>query len=142
MAPSNFPSGSSEDGLGKSIMRIFFGAALGIGISYCATFGFNKLLNDREYIGESYYSISRADGLFSYTELSRSNLYDEVTKTDFFDGKTITDNNRDGIVDKLKIRKIGLTREVTREKDYEQYKKEFDEADKILANTKKRFKVE
>jgi len=129
-------------GLKNKIIGACIGATLGIGISYCTLFGFNKLIFDREYIGESYYSISRADGPFSYTELSRSNLYDEVTKTDFFDGKTITDKGKDGIVDRILIRKIGLTREVTREKDYEQYKKEFYEADKILRETKKIFKVE
>jgi hypothetical protein len=143
MAPTNFPSTSgSKNSLGKSIIRIVFGVALGIGYCYGINSCVNKFLNDREVIGENYYSISRGDGFFGYTQLIRGNLYEEVHKSGLLESETITDNGKDGIVDEITIYNIGLIREVTREKSYEQYKKEFDEADKILADTKKRFNVE
>ena len=118
---------------------------------YASCFGLNNLFFNRAYIGVNNHSVTRTDGAFSHTELSRyhsdSYQHDEVHQFRLFgttrfisDGGLDVEN--DGLVDKIYISGpmfSRVSRELTREIHYKKFKEEFDNAGKILAETKKRF---
>ena len=122
-----------------------------LGASYVSCLGLGFLVFNREHLGVNYRSVSRIDGAFSHTELSRyhsdSYQHDEVHQFRLFgttrfisDGGLDVEN--DGLVDKIYISGpmfSRVSRELTREIHYKKFKEEFDNAGKILAETKKRF---
>jgi len=137
--------------MSENSSRLIKKIALVGGIYYLTALIGNHIIQDDNYSGGNYHSVSRADGAFQKTELT---VYtncdykeDEVYHFKLF-GSTcfINDgglhNKNDGLVDKLYFPGSIFSRlsgEYTREHDYNRLKKEFDKADKLLAKTKKRF---
>ena len=124
--------------------------AIGCGIGLFAI-GVNNFVSNREYINGAYHSVTRADGYKGCTELimyhNGDYKEDRVIQHKcigpskyIYDGGL--DGQNDGLVDRIYIPGSAFTSftgELTREHDYVRFKKEFDDADKLLADTKKRF---
>lgn len=135
----------------KKIKKMaFVGGVLGIFLA--PQILLNELVYNAEYVSENYHSISKPDGLFmNHTDFrkfqSGNYMSDEVYQSRFLTpSRVITDGGMwgeyDGLVDRIYIRgpRIGgVTGVLTRKTNYEKHKDEFDNADKILIETKKRF---
>ena len=130
--------------MNKTIKKIAkIGAVLGVG--YLSLLGQNNLFNNKEYTEEDYHYLSRADGIWTgYTELGKESFgwgekvyqFRPFGKSiHMFDGGIY--GKCDGLVDKITIKDQEY---LTRNEDYETHQEEFDEADKILVDTKERFK--
>lgn len=125
--------------LKEKIIGICLVAGLAFVDVYAGFFVNNYAMNNFENTNGNNQIISKSDWALGYTKFSKRYFEEEVIIHTIFDEKTAIDKNKDGGADEIKIEKIGYRLEATREKDYEQYKKEFDEADKLLRETKKRF---
>lgn len=139
---------------GKGVVKIGAVAATAM---YLTLFGMNHLISDLEYRSENKHSVTRADGLFGSTEFTR--WLDTGSDTvwqyrSFGTSKSYQDGGlhgeRDGEVDKITItesrwRLFGFrsqSHELTRDTHYLEYQEKFDEADRDLAKTKKRFNIQ
>ena len=120
-------------------------------ITYFAIIGSGALVLNREDVGEDYTSITRFDVALGYTNFTkyRGDLkQDQVFQTRIF-GQTIIIldggiyGKNDGLTDRIEITCPaigGVTGTLTREEHYSsRFKSEFDKADRILAETKRRF---
>jgi len=127
-------------------------AGIIVGITYIGLLGINDLTcNNTKYRGNSIF-ISRPDGAFNHTELHiyRHEDYrsDEITQYKFLGtSKFISDDangKTDGLVDRIYMIRLfplnSLNLVLERDKDSIQYQKEFNDADKLLKETKERFK--
>jgi len=121
-------------------------------VIYFGLVGINKSTENSEVIDTKYHSISEAIGPFNHIELIRFTpddiKVDEVHQYKFL-GTSVTISDGfpygayDGLVDRISPSKSSISNNVTmvlyRDKDYQTHKSEFDKADKLLADTKKRF---
>lgn len=130
-------------------------------VCYASLVGLNNLVsNDKRWSIHDYDSVTRADGAFGFTELRRE--YDgEVSRWGLIPTKYVVYHDRfpglsrrmsdggwlygkpDGLVDIIEISgpRFGDFEVVlTREKDGIRHYEEFDRADRVLGETKERFK--
>lgn len=116
----------------------------GITVVYLGSLGFNNLLNNREDIDAACHSVTKPDGAFGFTTYIEDYRNDRIYQSRWFSFKTMTDGypygKQDGLVDKISIKTLEKSSTFYRNSDYELHKKRFDKADKLLAETKKRFK--
>jgi len=131
----------------KPIIKTLAVVVASSAVIYGTLLGENKL-NNHESIELHSHSIMRGVGCFNTIELTR--IYDpnngyEKYELDYYNflGKSqyITDGGAgkpDGLADEIILLGGGYTLGAIRDYDYKEYKKEFDEADKLLAETKKR----
>jgi len=137
--------------IGKKIKIIVIVGGI-LGALYLSQLGFNNFFHNTEHVEGTYHSVTRPDGAFGHTELRRSHngnyRNDEVYQFRFLGpSRVMTDGGiygeNDGLVDRIHImgpRFGGITGVLTREENYEIFKEEFDRADRVLAETKERFK--
>ncbi len=119
------------------------GVVGGLASLYLFPLGCNKLVNDNEFMSDHYCMVSKIDGAFGFTQLTKSDIIDkdEIFQYRFFGPtKVMADGGiwgeKDGLVDRIHIISERI---IKREKDYERFREEFDNADKILLETKIRF---
>lgn len=114
---------------------------IGTGMNYAGSY--------QEHIDENSHSVMRADGPFSHTSLRK--YRDGDYKTDKVDQYNLVGATRciedesmngelDGLVDRIHIMDGSYNVTFFRDADYELNKEEFANADKLLADTKERFK--
>jgi len=131
----------------KKSLKIVTIAVAVLGGSY----GFlNTTLDNKEYINGDFHSVSKIDktNFIEFTQYDSENFKEnEVRQYCFFGpSKFITDGGvygkNDGLVDKIYITgsMFGKTSgTLIRKENYEKFKNEFDQADKLLAETKEKF---
>lgn len=134
----------------KKIAVICVVAAAAYLTYYCVN---RYMLSNREQIGDNYHSITMADNVFDKTTFRRQynndNPLDEVYQKRLFKpSKKIHDGGEygkyDGLVDRIDYVESLFNKKsgsLKREKHYERYKAEFDDADNELKEAKERFKV-
>jgi hypothetical protein len=138
------------ENIGKKIKRIAIVGGI-LGAFYASQIGFNNLLYNREYISGNYHSVTKPDKAFGHTDFTRHHdgdyRNDEVYQFRFLGpSRVMTDGGmygeNDGLVDRIHIMGLrfgGVTGVLNREENYERFKDEFDNADRVLAETKERF---
>jgi hypothetical protein len=125
-----------------------------IGFSYVSMLGLNAWAHTRNYVDGNFHTAEKPDGAFDCTEYTEYHdgdyQNDKVFQFKFFGPtRVLTDGSmygvHDGKVDNIHIINhwpFGISGTLKREENYDQYKAEFDAADKLLAETQKRFEKE
>jgi len=116
------------------------GGVIGVGLLF--NFGCNRVLNNRFVNRPGFSKVSYATGLLGHVEYT--NYYDNSKEVKInldtircFDFKIYLDKQGDGLVDRITEHNVGWipnkhAKSLIRTYDYQEHKKEFDEADKKL----------
>ena len=136
--------------LSKNTIKKLAVSCLAIPLLYAGGLGLSNFLNNKEYIDGEAYRISRAEGLFGRItyRVTRDKTIKEVLKDNYFSGDGVVrivdgglSGKFDGLADRIHIfgNRFGINGILTRERDYNIFKDEFDRADRLLAKTEERF---
>jgi len=137
-----------------SLVGIVKGIVVGVGVVVVATgsiyggiFGFSNLKYNTERLNSDgfVYSVQRADWNLGKTRLTKyrggdTELDSVYQKTPFKRTITIYDGGKYGPLDGRVDCIDNGTLDLNRDDDYSEFQKEFDSADRLLAETKERFK--
>lgn len=136
--------------LSRNIIKKLAAPCLAVTLLYAGGLGLSNLLNNKEYIDGEMRRISRARGLFGRITYysTRDKAYKEIFKDEYFSGRgviCILDGGlcgkSDGLADRIRIfgNRFGINGVLYRDRDYNEFKDEFDRADRLLAKTEEGF---
>lgn len=137
----------------RNIGKIGIVGCVATAMFYLFPLGMNHLASGEHNDGVNH-SVKEPDGAWSWTEYNQHDgcfRYDGVTQAGVFSSKALIDDayqkgvprefrEVDGLVDEIVVESWGKTTVLLRKRDYDTNKEKFDEADKLLAETKERFK--
>jgi len=143
---------NQKTSLGRYVLRKTLEVGLALGAGYALITGINAIKHQNKVnFGEHTITATKIDGMFGYTKLKifRWDKYSSYSVEQYHlenENLGIIDGagygKTDGLVDKILITPSNTENSQTliRTKDYNSHQKEFDDADKLLKETKERFK--